>query len=183
MTVVNKPIKKVTFNFTIIGTIIVIMFLSGISIMYPSKYVLDINWQIPSSEINGMNWFLHSKDENIKQTGLYMPFGRFADLLLTKEEINSKSRTDDIRLVDIPDELKLPKHFGYEDNLSLGAVYRHDMYLVLEEASIAFYRDVVPEIAKLRFQPEDFIVIEEDFTVDKIYTSTGFNTYYVHSAQ
>ncbi len=43
------------------------------------------------------------------------------------------------------------------------------------------YKDLYPEMADIRFQSQDFIKLEEDDSIDKLYTNTGLDFFYVHA--
>ncbi len=110
----NVIFAKIKINFRLITAIIILisLFILGSLKIYPSRYVLQASDQITQTEINGMNWFLYKDNTNMQQTFLYITVYRFADLLLTSEEKNGR---DDIRnLPEIPPDLKLPWHFGYD---------------------------------------------------------------------
>jgi len=156
--------------------ILIAIFMSGALKLYPSSYVLMPNWQITKTTIAGMDWFLHNKDTRKELTGLTIAPGRFADFLISPEE--RKGRGDIPRYV--AEDLRLPYHFGYNERLTLGDSYNDDVYLILNEQDRVVYREIYPEMAQLRFLPEDFEKLEQDPYVDRLYSNGGFDTYYIH---
>lgn len=161
--------------------IVVALFTNGILKLYPSRHILEANWQITRTEITGMGWFLNQKNTNVDMTSLSIPIGRFAHFLLTSE---GRARRQDLKRLSsglyVPENLKVPFHFGYDRLSTLGYWYSEDIYLVLNEKDRRLYQEVFPEIAELRFLPEDFVMLEHDLSVDKLYSNGGFDSYYIH---
>ena len=159
------------------------LFLVGLFVIaapkiYPSPYTLESNWQITRTEIIGMDWLLNKKT-NIDLTALSMTQpGRFAHVLLSPEE---RSRIG-IPL-NIPEELLIPYHFGYDENRYLGDYYNEDLYMVLTYHDRILYKEVFPEIEHLRFTDNDFEQVENDNTIIKFYANGGFDCYYICSYQ
>jgi hypothetical protein len=174
------PIPFKTKLLPLIASLVIIgLFVLGTLKVYPSRYVLDTNSQYTQTEINGTDWFLHNNNQMKNTTYLWNPeLGRFADLLLTVDERSNRQ--------DIPNsearhlEFKLPWHFGYDQGKILGQYYVKDIYLVLNQMDRSIYTDLYPEMAKMRFEAQDFTQLENDSSVDKLYANGGFDTYYVH---
>ena len=162
------------FALVLLITLIVSVSISGMLKLYPSPYILSISWQTTQTEVEGMNWLFHNKDLNIKISGISIAQHRFADLLLTPEE--KREQKIPRRL---PEELRVPFHFGYDNHSSLSASYEKDVYLGLTQRDESIYIDVFPEIAELRWYPSDFEKLEHDRGVDKLYSNGGFDVWYV----
>ena len=159
---------------------LVIILLVGVSMngmlkLYPSPYIVSSSWQTTQTEVEGMNWFFHNRDLAIKMSGMSAQH-RFADLLLTPEE--KREQKIPWRLAE---ELRVPYHFGYNNYSSLSASYNKEVYLGLTQRDKSIYVDVLPEIAELRWYLNDFEKLEYDRGVDKLYTSGGFDVWYVHA--
>jgi len=150
--------------------------INGIATLYPSHYTLSISGQSTRTEIAGMDWFLHRKDIGKELTNFSIAPARFADLLLTPDERRTRS---DIHQF-LAANLQLPFHFGYDKNPTLGSFYCHDTYLVLNEKDSRIYQDMYPEMAKIRFLPEDFENLNRDTSLDRLYANGGFDSYYIH---
>lgn len=147
--------------------------IAGLKI-YPSPYVLSANWQITRTEINGMDLLLHSKGK-MPITALSISPRRYADALLTKDE-RSKTKVN----WSISDELKIPFHFGYNDNINLGDYYDENIYMVLTYRDRILYKEVFPEIAHIRFTDDDFDKLDVDNSLTKFYENGCFDSYYIH---
>ena len=150
--------------------------LGGILKVYVSPYVLLSSYHTTQTEIDGMDWFFHNKDTATPITGLTMSAGRFADLLLTPEE---KGQHRIPRY--IPEQLRLPYHFGYDEYPQLGESYAQNTYLVLNKRDRLLYVEVFPEVQHLRYSPSKFEKLEQDPSVDKLYINGGLDVYYIHA--
>ena len=162
---------------------LVIILLVGVSIhgmlkLYPSPYLVSSSYQTTQTEVEGMNWLFHSRNLDIKITGISIAPGRFANLLLTPEEKRAQRLPGYWYLTE---EAKAPFHFGYDNHSSLSASYNEDVYLGLTQRDKSIYADVLPEMAELRWYPSDFEKLEHDRGVDKLYSSGGFDVWYVHT--
>jgi len=84
-----------------------------------------------------------------------------------------------------PDYLELeswiPYHFGYDKYSMLGCSYLTDVYVVLTDLDRRLYVDVLPEIADIRMLPRDFVMLEHDPSVDKVYINGGLDVWCVES--
>jgi hypothetical protein len=161
--------------------IIVVLSLFGLGSLklYDSRYNLATNSQVTKTEISGMNWFLLKNNTEKYTTYLWNPqLSRYADLLLSTDERNQ--RQDINYSVYNHDTLKLPWHFGYELSAELGQNYYHDLYLILNQVDRSVYTDLFPEMAGIRFENSDFAKLEQDKSVDKLYTNGGIDSYYIH---
>ncbi len=154
---------------------LVVLFVAAGLKLYPSPYVLSANWQITRTEVKGMDLLLHSKGK-MPITSLSISPRVYAVALLTKDE-RSKMKIS----WKIPDGLKIPFHFGYDDNINLGDYYSENIYMVLTYRDRILYKEVFPEIAHLRFTEDDFDELNVDNSLTKIYENGGFNSYYINS--
>jgi hypothetical protein len=119
---------------------------------------------------------LHNKNDS-KLTALTISQpGRFADALLSPEE---RSRVG-IPL-NISEELRIPYHFGYDENINLGDYYDDNIYMVLNCEDRILYKEVFPEVAHLRFIDDDFNKLDKDYSLTKLYENGGFDSYYIQS--
>ncbi len=70
--------------------------------------------------------------------------------------------------------------FGYDENDSLGEYYSDDIYLVSTNKDKIIYEEVVPDVAHLRFIDNDFIQLDNDNTVLKLYENEYLRSYYIY---
>jgi hypothetical protein len=164
-------------NIAIILVPVFLVFLFALAAinLYPSRFILSYNWQITKTETIGMNWLLHKKGKN-NITSLSIDPGRFADALLTKTE-RAEIKVND----QIPVNLKIPFHFGYNENSNLGEHYNDNVYMVLKYSDLILYKEVYPNMANIRFNDNDFIRLQEDNSVNKIYENGGFESYFIYN--
>jgi hypothetical protein len=145
--------------------------ISGMLLTYPSPYLLRPNDQVTHTELQGMDWFFHSKDVTTPFfSKLIVPY-RYADMLLTQEEC--AGRKD---IIYFP----IPYHFGYHENDSLGDLTKYDKYIVLKTVDRVVYREVWTKVEEERFLPGDYEQLENDVCVEKLYSNGGFDAYFIH---
>lgn len=161
----------------LVAVLIISVSLHGIAKIYPSPYVLLVNHQTTQTEIDGMDWFLHNKNTSIPTSVRLNSIGGWARISLTSDERQSRQ---DIPL-HTPEKLLAPYHFGYDKHSTLGQSYDGDTYLIMPTRFRKAYVETWPEIAELRFLPEDFAKLEADRSVDKLYSNSGLDVYYIHS--
>ncbi len=164
---------------------ITLVFLAALSVhgatrLYPSPYIYMDNWQITRTEIAGMDHFIHNKDTSIDIAGMQIMPGQFAQFLLTQEE---RSRRQDIMTPRgmIIEELSPPWHFGYDNHSTLGHWLAQDTYMVLTSRDKSTYEDILPELAEIRFTPQDFERLKRDTAIDYIYSNGGLDVYFIRS--
>jgi hypothetical protein len=175
--------KRLLSIFSVIFVILVLAcsFILGIRQVYPSLYVLLANDQYPRSETAGVKWFFANKHFIDKQDTprtleLSSSLGRFAYTIIPVKEILAR------RDISIPGNFLTPEwHFGYDQYATLGEQYDQDQYLVLNQEDRRIYIDLYPEMAKIRFLPDDFSRIEADPTINKVYYADGESIYYVRA--
>jgi hypothetical protein len=174
-----RPINKASLHKFALALVIILLVgvsMNGMLKLYPSPYIVSSSWQTTQTEVEGMNWLFHNRDLDIKMSGMSIGQHRFADLLLTPEE--KREQKIPRRL---PEGLRVPFHFGYNNSSSLSTSYNEDVYLGLTQRDKSLYVDVLPEIAELRWYPSDFEKLEYDQGVDKLYSSGGMDVWYVHT--
>jgi len=155
------------------------LFIHGAMTVYRSPYIVTQSFHTTQTKIQGMDWFLHKIDAATPMSGICIYPGRFADFLLTPEERRNSRSIPRQEKEDVP----VPWHFGYDRHSILGQSYSEDVYLVLDQESRILYVDVFPEVAKFRYWPSDFRKLETDQSLDKLYSNSGLDVYYVHAAE
>jgi hypothetical protein len=166
-----------------VGIVLLMIFLfiiNGLK-LYPSPYIYEPNMQVTFSQMDGMKWFIFNKDYSKEQTSLTVRTYRFGSLFLTPEEFSERP---DMRYytANIPSYLVIPFHFGYDVNENLGQSFRDDAYMILSQQCRTLYIDIWPEMSSLRFQSVDFMKVEEDITVNKLYSAgLGLDIYYIEA--
>jgi hypothetical protein len=174
-----RQINNVQLSKFALGLVVILLVgvsISGMLKLYPSPYIVSSSYQTTQTEVEGMDWLFHNRNLDIKMSGMSIAQYRFADLLLTPEE-----KAEQKIPWRLPEELRVPYHFGYNNSSSLSTSYDKDVYLGLTQRDMSAYVDVLPEMAELRWYPSDFEKLEHDQGVDKLYTSGEFDVFYVHA--
>ena len=161
------------FPMLIITIFFVIISLNSISILYPSPYTLTISYDNPRGEVFGWDWYLHKKNQNVYTSYWYTSISRHASYLLTAQEKLGRQDISDKSVID------LPFHLGYDRVNQLGQYYNTNIYVVLTELSTSVYTDIYPKMASIRATPSDFVKIETDPSVNKLYSNGEYNIYFV----
>lgn len=154
--------------------IVIIMTASIISILslYPSQYIIRPNPEVTQMDMHGFEWFVDYKSTAIGCTCIMSPPYRFADAILGNKE--EDKRTDIEHYAP-----QIPDHFNYTCYETLGESYKKDRYATITQMDKVIY-DTVWEVVG-RFHEEDFERLENDKSVDKLYSNGECDVLYVHS--
>lgn len=179
----NKIINRKTGSILLV-ILLMGMFIEGGSTIYASSYTHIANWQITKTELDGMDWFFNEKNRDIGTSTFSVVPGRFANILLSSQEHESRNDIPSRFSTGITSKyLQVKYHFGYDNNTYLGQQYIDNFYMVLNKKDREVYQEVLPEMAKIRFLPQDFVKLENDTTVNTIYSNGGLDVYFVNYRQ
>ncbi|NAT10278.1 hypothetical protein C4E22_01785 [ANME-1 cluster archaeon AG-394-G06] len=159
-----------TISIAIIVAILVVSSTIGIFNLYPSPYLKQSSSQITNMELTGVHWFFNYK--NVPD--LYIGMGhihRFSDAIYGYSQ--SREREDFSTFF----PSSIPDHFDYANHTSLGELYAQDRYMVISKWNKALYLEVWPEIG--RFNNSDFERVEDDSTVDMLYSNGELDVFFV----
>jgi len=159
----------------LVTILLLVVSLQGISKMYPSSYTLNTSSQTTRTGIAGTTWFIYNKNTEMNTFGLAYSPGYFAVFLLPGEELRQRGDISE-EAIAIP-----PWHFGYDEQPRLGASYNEDEYMILATWGRLLYVEIYPDMAELRYSQEDFVNLEKDPSVDRVYSNSGLDVYYVHA--
>jgi hypothetical protein len=155
--------------------VIVVLFITKLSVIYPSPYTLQLSLQTTQKEVSGMGWLINERNVNYDILNTNLAYYRFAHLVLTPEELKRQNIPETVM-----NTLSTPYHFGYNqsDQTNLFAsAYKNDAYLAVTQRDKSVYTDVFPQLAKYRFTPYDFGQLSADYSINKIYANGEFDTY------
>lgn len=158
----KKSLVKPAIVFIIIF-ILVFSSIHGILKLYPSPYLLSYNNQVTNSEIEGMEWFFDTRNAK-------------TSLLVESLSEMMHRRGIIMRKLELP-----PYHFNYNNCTALGESYTEDKYMALNKLDKLLYVEVWPEMAELRWYPSDYDKLEDDASLDKLYSNGGFDVWYVYA--
>jgi hypothetical protein len=145
---------------------------SGLSVMdlYRSPYNLYPNLQITRRNMDGMEWFLANKDPAIICLNTLSDPPRLADAIVGYQARHER--------VDISSRLpNIPDHFGYDVEDQPTVAVTTDRYYVLNDVDRVTYETVWKKVG--RFEAADFVRLEADPTVARLYANDETNVYYV----
>jgi hypothetical protein len=143
----------------------------GVRGLYFSPYRLQPNGQVTAHSIVGAEWFIQNKNLSHKAATIMSPIHRYADGILGRSAAASRIDLKSSRVI------KLEDHFGYQEYDTLGEQYSEAVLLNITKKDIILYDTVWEEVD--RFDEEDFINLQNDGTVQKIYGNWEFQILYI----
>ncbi|CAG0999431.1 hypothetical protein METP3_03194 [Methanosarcinales archaeon] len=165
--------KKAYFNIVICIAVIMIASIISIFSLYQSPYIMYPNIEVTLMNMHGVKWFIDYKNIEIGSTEIMSPVGRFADGILGIDKSANR--------IDIRHTSNIPDHFNYTVNNKLGESYITDNYAVITQFDRQIYDTVWKEVG--RFHKEDFEKIENDSSVDQLYSNGEVTAWYIHGIQ
>ncbi len=174
-----KTYRSKALHYFVIGTIIVaivILFINGLSVLYPAPYSIQQNYQTTKEEVYGMSMLLDHRNINFDIVNANLAYWRFAHLLLPEEEIKAQNIP-----VSVPSvySIAAPYHFGYDNYTTFSASYPDNAYLLVTQRDYTIYTDIFPNMAKDRFTAADFSQLARDTSLYRVYMNGEFDSYYV----
>jgi hypothetical protein len=138
--------------------------------LFPSPYIHRPTPQITTMDMHGMEWSFDKKDRDIQYVHTMSVPYRFADAILGKDE--RAQRSDIQRYAPF-----VPDHFNYPEKIYFGENYSSDKYLVLTKLDKIVYITVYKPVG--RFNEADFIRLEDDPSVQSLYSNGECNVHYI----
>jgi len=172
---INVSIHKLP---KLLTPLLAVMFIFGLSVwaipkIYTSPYLQTYSLHNTYTELEGWDWFCQNRKINIEVTGLSIHPVQLTTFLF--------SRRDRTLYADMQEKFSSVEiHFGYDREPMLGSAYLANGYLVLDELDEAMYSEVYPSLAETRLMPVDFCALSYDKSIDKLFTDSGFDVWYVH---
>ena len=165
----SREIKKyLALSLTLlVGVLLFILFLSGLLILYPSPYSLVMNYQTTHAEVSGMTNYFEYRDVSVNVTGITANPSRFADLLLTPDQKSLQNINLNLA--------SPPLHFGYDEFPSISSSYGVETNLIITQRDRVAYTDYFPDLAKFKYNANDFERLKSDPGADLVYSNGGFD--------
>ncbi|WP_262176613.1 hypothetical protein [Haloarcula laminariae] len=143
--------------------------------LYISPLTVGQNQQVTEAELSGSGWYIENRDAGDGLAEFGTETHRFRDAIYGRETYADgqvvTSGTD-----------RIPRHFGYTGNDTLGASYGSDKYLVLTAAGRTFYGSVYPDYREFwKYEQSDFDRLERDPTVSSVYDNGEYDVYRVNA--
>lgn len=164
-------------NFLILSFCLIIVLASTVSGvgLYTSPYKLRPSLQVTQMDVDGGKWALNYKNIDVNYTYITTsPPRRIADYVIGHSE--RKSRKDFLYQ---GVKSQIPDHFNYSYYEKVGDSYDEDKYAVIHKLDRIVYSTVWKNVG--RFSDTDFIYMERDSTVEKLYSNGECDVYYIHS--
>ena len=171
----EKSLHKNRLFFLAILVTLTISTATSIFSLYPSPITDTYNQQVTYNEVYGANWLVKNGSRAIESIDTFYIFGRFVHVIEGLDYSNKEDRMYAEALYQ--PERTTPDHFNYQYNKTLGESYFNDTYLLTNKLMKSFYFELWPNIAK--FTQEDFVHLNNDPSVSKIYHNGEFETYYI----
>jgi len=168
----KMPRFRNPLNLSILWITLIIASILSILSLYPSPYIQQPNLQITKMDMAGMTWFIEMKDQGIGCVYISTPPSRFSDAILGYEKTH-------LLRPDISGNIVLADHFGYSEQNSLGTQYPLDYYLPITKCDRILYTTVWKNVG--RYDNIDFVMLENDSSVSKLYSNDETGIYYIKS--
>lgn len=162
---------------TVVGACLalVLVFLVSLTVfaVFSSPIVSDSNEQVTEMEVEGMEWNLANRNDELLVEEFGIKQYRFEDLLRGTEGTSPTIRRQNT----MP-----PPHFNYTVYETLSQSYDDDRYLLLTEKGRRTYPERFPDYRdQWRYTPDDFEQLEFDRSVNRVYDNGEFNTYLIET--
>lgn len=140
--------------------------------LYNSPIIEQPNAQVTRMDMTGTQWFINAKDKSVDCTYISSSPVDFAYAILgTTETENWINIYNDVS--------QLPDHFGYDEQASLGTQFFSDQYMVINQSDKIVYSTVWKTVG--RFNNVDFEKLRSDFDVNKLYSNSEMDIYYIEA--
>jgi hypothetical protein len=174
----SKP-KNIFYNIVVVSfvfLVIVVSFAGSALELYPSRYILTANDQVTRTDLQGMDWFFENQNASYQISVLNMTPYRYANYLLGPQESDAQTNLTPV-ILEPKEGIGMPYHFGYDEKAELGEWYSQQSYLLIDQEDRLFFQDVLPEMQKSRFTPQDFDKLNEDPSLNLVYSNGGLDIY------
>jgi hypothetical protein len=152
----------------IFGLVVLALLLNLIG-HYGSPYRVRPNEQATQRDMAGMTWYLDEKDPLVLAFYVQTPPERFSQGILGNE-------ATDLRR-DMPYFSQVETHFGYDNFTTLREQHDGDRYVNINRYDRVVYQTVWQSLG--RFNDADFEKLEQDPTVDRIYSNGEMDVLFV----
>lgn len=156
--------RKYVVTFAILVIFIILVYLSTFTLI-SSPYTRALGQHVTQGELNGMKWFLNSRDENKSILEFTLSQKRFYDEIFGADSLRKNINYGDLATI--------PDHFGYDKNNTSFSRSNDSRYIILTNSDRLIYPTFYPQNKELwRFTDRDFSQFAEDKTLMKIYADS-----------
>jgi hypothetical protein len=151
---------------------------------FASPITRSYNFQVTATDMGGMSWFFKHQDGVTPVTDIEVASFKYAYAIMgianSPGSIGVAGLSQSIRVIDLPP----PDHFGYSNYTTLGQSYVGDRYLIENKLSRIIYPEIAPnQELQWRFTPSDFAKLQNDISVNSIYSNGALSVYRVHGSE
>lgn len=166
-----------------IATIFIVFYLFLFFISYltvftcfASPIMSSSSEHITNSYLIGMNSFFENRFEELQIIWQGPSAYRMKDALYGKSKQLNNVRYD---------SAPIPFHYGYTNASHLGDYYDRAAYLIIGSSFRIFYSNIIPTMfpdhpETWKFNPVDFIILDNDTTVSKFYSNRELDIYLIN---
>ncbi|MBP2133104.1 hypothetical protein J2128_001025 [Methanomicrobium sp. W14] len=155
--------------------VVLILIASTVSILslYPSPYLFRANPGVTNMDMDEMRWVIANTEGEYEYVTILSPVTRFSDAILGMIETKIEIGKQVPAVVD---------HFGYNSNISLKQYYNKTVCFPVTYMDQIIYTSVQSYAAVGRFKQHDFIRLNEDKSVDRLYQNGESFVYIINGA-
>jgi len=182
----NELLKKSRIYTSIVCIILILASTIGLFGVYASPWINQPNWQITNMDMQGTKWFLSHKNTALGISGMGYEAAVPAAILGY-----SKTESKEYRPVvyDPAEEGGIPDHFNYTYHKKLGESFKHDRYIIITKRFLLANANpilakkglYIPMYFRKEFNKKDFIKLEKDSSVSRLYSNGEFDVLYLKS--
>jgi len=176
-----------TFAIAAVSILVASVWMIGVLGVYHSPWISQPSWQITQTDIEGVEWFIQRKEAKIMFSALGYSHGIPYVILGYHSASWREDMSHSVAQMWRGASRVLPKRFGYNQTAMLGESMGENRYLLLTQRfQIATANPhlstkgltVIPLFIP-GFQPADFVQLNQDPTVDKLYSNGGLEVWWV----
>jgi hypothetical protein len=143
--------------------------------LYTSPSTIGQNQQVTDAELEGTEWYLEHREDGPDLTEFGIETYRYRDAVF------GRYTYEDDKVV-TSDTDRIPRHFGYTGNETLGASYDRDKYMVITKTGRNFYESIYPDYREFwKYEEQDFERLPRDRTVSAVYDNGEYDVYRVNA--
>lgn len=170
----NETLCSLKF-LVIFSIILLILTYLSIFTLYHSPIIKSIGQQVTDSQITGINTFFEIRNENFNVLEAGLSVKRMKDALY-----GTRKGLKNIMYI----TPKIPAHFGYNNTTThFGSYYGpKPMYLAINTPFRILNQALIPDYPeRWKFSQMDFIMLENDVTISKIYSNREMDIYLLNA--
>lgn len=168
----KTPASRASVTVLTVGVVFVLACLVVVS-AFATPAANAANHQVTQMEIDGTQWVFDNRNDDLLIDEFGIRQYRFEHL-----HAGTHDNSPSIRRL----ETQPPDHFGYHEHPFLGERYDEDRYLLITRRGELHYPELFPTYPHFwRYTPEDFVRLQHDPSVSRIYDNGELQSYRISS--